>query len=77
MTGKNANPPTCPELIVNIVKGLLRQQSALRVFQHNTTLQSIPTVTANDVLNAVNRVDIKKTLGLDRIPNGILKLIII
>ena len=64
LRGKNANTPTTPELMTNRVKGLFPQQSS---FQHTIVLLSI--VTANEVLNAANKVDVNKTPGL----NGITK----
>ena len=49
----------------------LPQKWQIAIFKY---LTAIPPITANEVLNAVNGVDVNKTPGLDGIPNKILKI---
>ena len=60
--------------MANIVQELFPQQSPLQIFQHTIALLPIPPVTANELLNAVNRVNVNKTPGLDGMQDKILKI---
>lgn len=69
----HTTPPTCPDILDNIVKHLFPQQPENMLEITDSEKIDVPPVTRDDVLKACSRVGNNKAPGPDNIPNIALK----
>ncbi|GBP37717.1 Retrovirus-related Pol polyprotein from type-1 retrotransposable element R1 [Eumeta japonica] len=69
-------PPTCQQLLQNIVTALFPQQRKFNYLKIQDEAEDIPSVTHEELKEAYNRAGNNKAPGLDAIPNIALKTFI-